>query len=228
VSPAEVAAAYAAALSRVGAACARAGRDPAQVRLVAVSKTKPLELLRAAYQAGCRDFGENYAQELAQKAPAMPGDVRWHFIGHLQTNKAKLIAPHARVVHALDSTRAAEALAKARPKDGPPLEALVQVNLAREPQKAGADPDQAIPLLKEISAIEGLRAVGLMIIPPLSEDPEASRPYFAGLRALRDRARQDTGLPLPELSMGMTADAEVAIEEGATLVRIGTAIFGSR
>lgn len=225
---AEVRAAYLAALERVRRAAERAGRAPDSVRLLAVSKTKPPALLRAAYDAGCRDFGESYAQELLEKAKALPDDVRWHFIGHLQTNKARLVAERAKVLHALDSGRLARALAKARPEGAAPLEVLLQVNLAAEPQKAGVAPEALAALLDEVRTLPSLAPVGLMIIPAAVDDPEASRPSFSGLRALRDRLRADSGLALPELSMGMSADAEVAIEEGATIVRIGTAIFGAR
>lgn len=224
----EVEKAYRNELLRVERACLRTGRDPASVRLVAVSKTKPIELLQRVYNAGCRDLGENYAQELLQKTPHLPQDVRWHFIGHLQTNKAKAIAGQAYMIHTVDSLRLAQALKKALP-EGKVLKILIQANVGREPQKSGVMPEEVIPLLKEIMALgKELQVEGLMTIPPFSEDPEESRPHFAALRALRDRAREETGLTLPELSMGMTADAEVAIEEGATLVRIGTAIFGAR
>lgn len=226
MSPAEVQAAYQATLARVHTACARAGRAPESVTLIAVSKTKPVELLQAAYDAGCRDFGENYAQELAAKAPALPRDIRWHFIGHLQRNKAKLVAPVAALVHTLDSEPLAEALCKHR--DGAPLRVLLEINLAREPQKSGVAPEDALSLLRALRARPGVEVEGLMAIPPETAHEGEARAHFAALRQLRDTLAAATGAPLPSLSMGMSGDADAAIAEGATHVRIGTAIFGAR
>jgi pyridoxal phosphate enzyme (YggS family) len=211
---------------RIAAAEARAGRAAGSVRLVAVSKTQPVEAVRAAYAAGARDFGENYAAELAEKIAAthdLP-EARWHFIGHLQTNKVKLVAGAA-LVHGVDSARLVGAIAARFADRVTPV--LVQVSLAGEEQKSGASRDEVPAILEAIAATGGrVVARGLMTMPPLTEDPEQVRPVFRALRELRDAL----GGPvrLPELSMGMSGDYEVAIEEGATLVRVGTAIFGER
>jgi len=203
---------------RIAAACARAGRDPATVHLVAVSKTKPIELVRAAQAAGQRIFAENYAQELREKADALPA-VEWHFVGALQTNKAKLVVGRAALVHTCDRLALAQELSKRAKAASLTQRVLVEVNVGREPQKAGALPDDVPALLEQVRALPSLSCEGLMCIPPAEGDP---RPHF---RALKQLAQ---GLGLRELSMGMTADYETAIEEGATLVRVGTAIFGER
>jgi PLP dependent protein len=197
-------------------------RDPDTIRLIAVSKTKPLADVLEAYHAGCRDFGENYVQEILEKAPQAPADIRWHFIGHLQSNKAKKVATHLSMLHTLDSLKVAKMMHEVKAFDF-----LLQVNIGREEQKSGLLPEEVIPLLKELAAAK-LSVKGLMCIPPAADDPEASRPFFRKLRELRDQAQHEIGLSLPELSMGMTADAAVAIQEGATMVRVGTAIFGAR
>ena len=207
--------------ARIAAACARAGRDPAGVELVAVSKLQPEALIQEAHQAGQRTFGENYAQELRDKAQhlsALQG-LRWHFIGPLQANKAKYVARSAHVFHAVDRLEIAAELSRRR--QGEPLEVLVQV-WSGEETKSGVSPEEAPALVEQVRALPGLRLTGLMAMPPLAEDPERVRPHFRALRAL---ARK---LGLAQLSMGTTADFEVAIEEGATLVRVGTAIFGAR
>lgn len=206
----------------VARAAERAGR--ADVHLVAVSKTQPVEAIREAYAAGQRDFGENYPQELRDKAAALADlpDLRWHFIGRLQTNKARYVAPVAVRVHALDSVEQAAALAR---RSDARVRCLVAVNLAGEATKGGVRPDAALPLCREASA--HVDVVGLMTMPPWSEDPEAAAPLFARLRALAAQGR-DEGLDLVELSMGMSHDWPVAVREGATWVRVGTAIFGER
>lgn len=203
---------------RIAAACARAGRSEASVTLVAVSKTQPLEKLREAAAAGQRIFGENYAQELREKADALPG-CEWHFVGALQTNKARLVVGRAALIHTCDRIALAQELSKRARNAGLVQPVLLEVNVGREPQKAGALPDDVPALLEEVRALPGLRCEGLMCIPPASGDP---RPHFRALRELSQR------LGLAQLSMGMSADYETAIEEGATLVRIGTAIFGER
>jgi hypothetical protein len=203
---------------RIAAACSRAGRDPSTVRLVAVGKTKPVEMLRQAFAAGQAIFGENYAQELREKAEALPG-AEWHFIGALQTNKAKLVVGRAALIHTCDRLALAQELSKRAKAGGLTQRVLLEVNVGREPQKAGAMPDQVSQLLSQVRALPALSCEGLMCIPPAEGDP---RPHF---RALRELAR---ALGLAQLSMGMTADYEIAIEEGATLVRVGTAIFGER
>jgi pyridoxal phosphate enzyme (YggS family) len=216
---------YRAVRARVEAACLRAGRPPDAVRLVAVTKGMSAGVVRAAATAGARDFGENYVQEWRPKRDAVAhlAGITWHFIGRVQRNKAAAIAAFD-LVHSVADARAVRALAAAVPADAS-LRVLVQVNLAAEATKAGVAPDELPRLLEAIRSVAALRAVGLMTIPPPLA-PAAVRPIFSALRALRDR--QEGAHELPELSMGMSADFEVAIEEGATLVRVGTAIFGPR
>ena len=221
-----IAARWAAVRARIDAACARAGRDPADVTLIAVSKTQPAEAVRAAAAAGARDFGENYAQELAGKRAACADlDVRWHFIGRLQRNKAKLVAGHVALVHAVETVELATELGKRSAVVQP---VLMSVNLAGEATKGGVTEADAPAVARAIAGVANVRLDGLMTMPPPSDDPEASRVYFERLRALRDRLAADLGAPLPVLSMGMSGDFEVAIACGATHVRIGTAIFGAR
>lgn len=200
---------------RIAAACARAGRPEGAVRLVAVSKTQPAEKLQAALDAGQRAFGENYAQELRDKAAALPG-VEWHFLGALQTNKVKLVLGRAALIHTCDRLALAQEISRRATAE---QRVLLEVNVGREPQKAGALPEAAAALLEQVRALPRLRCEGLMCIPPAQGEP---RPHFAALRELGAR------LGLRELSMGMSADYEAAVEEGATLVRVGTAIFGAR
>ncbi len=206
---------------QVARAAERAGRDPAAVELVAVSKRQPSSLIREAYAAGHRDFGENYAQELRDKAEELadlPG-LRWHAIGPLQTNKARYVAAHAAVFHALDRVEVARELGKRRLAD--PLPCYVEVNVAGEESKHGVAPEALADRLAELREVPGLRLVGLMTMPPWG-DPEAARPHFRTLRALAERHG------LAGLSMGSTDDVEVAVEEGATIVRVGRSIFGER
>ena len=210
--------------ARIAAAAARAGRRDDEVLLLAVSKTKPASAVRAAYAAGQRDFGENYVQELAQKADALKdlADLRWHAIGRLQRNKARDVARWASVVHAIDRFELAEELDRRASKLEKRLSVLVEVNVAGEGTKGGCSLDEAPRLIDQVRALSALELVGLTTIAPDVDDPEQVRPVFASLRALA-RAHG-----LRELSMGMSNDFEVAIEEGSTLVRIGTAIFGAR
>ncbi len=213
--------------SRIERAAKSASRDPNSVRLVAVSKTKPAAAVREAYAAGQRDFGENYAQELAEKAEQLGdlADIRWHFIGHLQSNKAKLVAPVARVVHTVDTPSLARELAKRVEKLGrEPLRVLVEVNVGGEAQKHGVSPDAVGELLDAVAAQPGLVLQGLMTIPP--HDLDETRRAFEALAELRER--HGGAERLPELSMGMTDDLEIAVACGATMVRVGTAIFGAR
>jgi pyridoxal phosphate enzyme (YggS family) len=212
---------------RIKAAALRAGRDPGQVRLVAVSKTMPLELIREAVAAGQRLFGENYLQEARGKIEELGEAATWHFIGHLQSNKAKAVVNLFELIHGVDRLNLAEALDNAAASKGTLQKILLQVNLAGEATKSGASQEAAAELLRQIAQLPHLRVMGLMTMPPFLE-PETVRPYFRTLRELRDRLQEIGGNPLPELSMGMSGDFEVAIEEGATLVRVGTAIFGSR
>ncbi len=223
-----LAARLAAVRARIDAAATRAGRDPRGVRLLAVSKTKSEEEIREAYAAGQRAFGESYAQELAAKAEALADlpDVAWHFIGHLQTNKAKIVAAHAHVVHAVDSEVLAHELGKRLERAGRgPIDVLVEVNVAREPQKHGVAAEDLADVLAAIRAEPRLRAVGLMTLPPAG-DLAVARGVFETLVSLRNLHGGPSALP--ELSMGMSDDLEEAVAAGATWVRVGTAIFGER
>jgi pyridoxal phosphate enzyme (YggS family) len=213
--------------ARVAAACERAGRPPREVTILAVAKTQPAEAVREAFAAGAIDIGENYAQELTSKQGAL-GDlgVRWHFIGRLQRNKAKLVAGKVALVHAVEGVELAEELARRAAGVVQPI--LLSVNLAGEDTKGGVTGASAPQVARQIAAIGGVRLDGLMTMPPPVDDPEASRPHFEHLRQLRDRLQDDLGRALPVLSMGMSHDFEVAIACGASHVRIGTAIFGAR
>lgn len=213
---------------RIARAARAAGRRPEEITLVAVSKTHPPEAIRAAWAAGQRDFGENYAQELARKREALSDlqGVRWHFVGALQSNKARYVVPGAALLHAVDRPSVAEALDRRARAAGAVVEVLLEVNVGDEQSKAGVPPGEVEALLEALSPFEAVRVRGLMCIPPPG-DPARSRDGFRVLRALRDRlAPQHPGLEL--LSMGMSDDFEVAIAEGATHVRVGTAIFGER
>ena len=212
--------------SRIEAAARRARRDGASIRLVLASKTQPAEAIRAAWGAGARDFGENYVQEAIAKRAQLTdlSDIRWHLIGHLQTNKAKVAAASFAMIQTLDSTRLADALARAQ--NNPMVRALIEVNLGGEASKSGVAPDDVEAMLD--SARGKVEIAGLMTIPPPAATPELARPYFVLLRELRDSLAMRSGLALRELSMGMTDDFEIAIEEGATMVRVGRAVFGER
>jgi pyridoxal phosphate enzyme (YggS family) len=207
--------------ARIAAACARAGRTRADVRLVAVSKTFSATDVDHAIAAGMTDIGENKVQETRDKKPLVAGNARWHLIGHLQSNKAKDAVRLYDVIQAVDSAELAEKIARGAESADKKQDVLLQVNIGRELQKSGAAPDSVPDLARRIAAIPALHLTGLMAIPPAGE-AEAMRPYFRELRAMRD------DLGLTELSMGMTDDFEVAIEEGATIIRVGRAIFGSR
>lgn len=208
--------------ARLAAACAASGRDRAEVTLVAVSKRQPEARLAAALALGHRDFGENYPQELARKRTEHP-EARWHFVGSLQRNKVKLVL-EAALIHGVDREKLAETLDRQAAEAGLRVPALIQINQGGEETKAGVAPDQARSLLESMAQLEALEVRGLMTLPP----PGEGRRYFAELRALRDALRSDTGLELPELSMGMSDDFEDAVAEGATIVRVGTALFGPR
>jgi pyridoxal phosphate enzyme (YggS family) len=210
-------------MGRVAAAAERVGRDPADVTVVAVSKEKSIAEIGAVYEHGHRDFGENRAQELADKADQLPKDIRWHFVGSLQSNKARLVRPIASLLHSMDRRSLAKAWLKGM-GDPPPV--LVQVDVGDEPQKGGT-PVAETPGLIEYLVASGLDVTGLMAIPPLPRHPEDSRPHFAVLRGLRDRL-VGTWPGVTGLSMGMSDDYEVAIEEGASIIRVGRAIFGPR
>ncbi len=218
---------------RISQAARKAGRDPSDIRLLAVTKTHGPELVKKAISAGLGLFGENYIQEAKDKIEAIGGvasQVKWHFIGHLQRNKAKWGAALFECVQTVDNKKLAEALDRHAKNQGKVLSILCQVNLAGETQKSGASPDDLPALLEHIMTLPHLSLEGLMLVPPYNPDPEATRAWFAGLRRLRDKLSIQMGLQeqLRELSMGMTHDFEVAIEEGATIIRVGTALFGPR
>jgi pyridoxal phosphate enzyme (YggS family) len=210
---------------RIARACERAKRDPASVELVAVSKVQPVEAVREAARAGQRAFGENYAQELREKADAAGEGIEWHFLGALQTNKVKMVAGRVALLHTCDRQSLAQELNKRAAALGIVQRVLVEVNLASEPQKGGIAPGDLGSFVDSVRNLPALRCEGLMCIPPADDDP---RTHFRTLRDLRDELHGHTGLALPQLSMGMSADYELAIEEGATIVRVGTAIFGER
>lgn len=216
---------------RIAAAAGRAGRDPSSVRLIAVSKTFGAEHVRAAFEAGQIDFGENKVQE-AQQKHSITNDlpVRWHLIGHLQSNKARKAGGLFHAIHSIDNVSLLDPLEKAAREAGRRIDLLVQVDLAGEATKHGLEPHAVLPLFEAADRCGALRIVGLMLLPPAVDNPHHARPYFAQLRDLRNRLL-DQGVQassLAELSMGMSHDFEVAIEEGATMVRVGTAIFGTR
>ncbi len=212
---------------RIQIAAARAGREASAIRLVAVSKMVPAESIRQALDAGVSILGENRVQEAREKITALPGVAEWHLVGHLQTNKAKLAVQLFEVIHSVDSLKLAQALDRHGQQTGKTVRCLIEVNLGGEESKSGSTEEAVRPLLEGGRVLPRLRIEGLMAIPPLLPDPEQSRPFFRRLRNLRDKLEAD-GFQLAELSMGMSHDFEVAVEEGATLVRIGTAIFGPR
>jgi pyridoxal phosphate enzyme (YggS family) len=217
---------------RIARAATRASRSPADVTLVAVTKTHPEEAVRAAFEAGVRDFGENRVQEAEPKVAATAdlagAGLRWHLVGHLQSNKARRAVGMFGLVHSVDSLDLGRRLARIGAETARPVRALVQVDLAGESTKSGLPEAEVLPALEALRGVEGLLVEGLMVLPPYLEDPEEVRPYFRRLRALGARARAAGLLAGGELSMGMSHDFEAAIEEGATIVRVGTAIFGVR
>jgi pyridoxal phosphate enzyme (YggS family) len=217
---------------RIARAATRAGRQPEEITLVAVSKTHPPERVREAFAAGLRDFGENKVQESEAKIAALgdlrPAGLRWHLVGHLQANKARKAAALFDWIHSLDDSSLGLRLEKAAAQGKKALPVLVQVDLAGEQTKFGLDEEHLFPALELLRGFKSVRVQGLMAMPPYDDDPERTRPYFQRLRTLRDRARAENLLLGGELSMGMSHDLEVAVEEGATLVRVGTAIFGER
>lgn len=218
----------------VADATRNAGRAPETVRVIAVSKTQPLEVIQAAEQAGIRVLGENYAQELKDKASALPGSgIEWHFIGHLQTNKVKMIAPFVHCIHSVDSVRLAQEISKVAANLGRTIDVLLQVNTSGEESKSGCEPHEITALAEAVLPLPSIRVRGLMTIAAFSDDAEFVRPMFRLLRSLRDELRikfpeAASQGAFDELSMGMSGDYEAAIQEGATMVRIGTAIFGAR
>lgn len=214
----------------IGESCRKAGRNREEVLLVAVSKTKPLSMLQEAYEAGIRDFGENKVQELMDKIPSMPGDVRWHMIGHLQRNKVKYLVGRVAMIHSVDSLRLAEEISREAEKQKVTADILVEVNVAQEESKFGVSVSQAPALVEQIAGLPGIRVQGLMTIAPFTEIPEENRIFFQKLKQLSVDIEQKSidNVNMSVLSMGMTGDYSTAIEEGATCVRVGTGIFGER
>ncbi len=214
---------------RIAAAARRAGRDADAIVLVGVSKTAPADRILQAVQAGLTDLGENRVQEARDKSALLPGTIRWHLVGHLQSNKAGHAARLFEAIHSIDSQDILARLDQAAEKAGRVIEGLVQVDLAGEPGKSGITTDGLDALLETAASCRSVRVSGLMILPPYDPDPETSRPHFRRLRQLLEQARRrHPSLELRQLSMGMTEDFEVAVEEGATLVRVGRALFGER
>lgn len=214
----------------VDAACRKAGRSRDEVTLIAVSKTKPVEMLSTIYNQGIRDFGENKVQEMCDKMEQLPSDIRWHMIGHLQTNKVKYIVGHTTLIHSVDSLHLAKEIEKQAEKKDVTVDILVEVNIAEEESKFGIHKEETYELVRQIAALPHVHICGLMTIAPYVENPEDNRMYFRGIRQLSvDIAEQNIdNVDMDILSMGMTGDYMVAIEEGATMVRVGTGIFGER
>ena len=215
---------------RIKEACLRCGREPSSVRLIAVSKTKPAEMIQEAIAAGILDFGENKPQELRDKYDILPKNLRWHMIGNLQRNKVKYVVGRAVMIHSLGSDELAESIEKEAEKKDLIMPVLAEVNMAGESSKSGLTPEETEAFLRRVSSMKHLKVNGLMTIAPMTEFPEENRVYFRELRNLAvDIARKNIdNVDMYELSMGMTGDFEVAIEEGATMVRVGTGIFGAR
>ena len=211
-------------------ACETAGRSSDEVMLIAVSKTKPVEMLLEAYDEGCRHFGENKVQELVDKYEVMPGDIKWHMIGHLQRNKVKYIVDKVYMIHSVDSLRLAEEISKEAVKKSVTVSVLIEVNVAGEESKFGVAPSELEALVRHIAVLPGIAVKGLMTIAPYVDNPEDNRRYFAALKQLSvDITKKNIdNITMSVLSMGMTGDYAVAIEEGASYVRVGTGIFGER
>jgi len=217
-------------LDRMDQAAKRAGRDPEEIKLVTVSKTVEPARIREAIEAGVTILGENYVQEARRKIEEIGHGIQWHMIGHLQTNKAKYAVSLFDYVHSIDGISLAREIDRRAAQKGRRVRALVEVNLSGETSKFGIDPEDVMELIQHVASLKHISIEGLMTMPPYFDDPERARPYFVGLRELRDRVRREKieGLRMDELSMGMSGDFEAAIEEGATMIRVGTAIFGER
>ena len=215
---------------KIKASCEKCGRNPEDVTLIAVSKTKPVSMLQEAYEYGCRDFGENKVQELVDKYEQMPKDIRWHMIGHLQRNKVKYIVDKVYLIHSVDSLRLAEEISKEAGKKGVSVSILVEVNVAGEESKFGTTAEEAYKLVEEIAKLPNIIVKGLMTIAPYVENSEENKQYFEKLRQIYVDIvdKNIDNVYMEELSMGMTGDYEVAITQGATYVRVGTGIFGER
>ena len=216
--------------AKIEAACKRAGRDRSEVTLIAVSKTKPVEMLEEAYETGIREFGENKVQEMMDKYEVMPKDIHWHMIGHLQRNKVKYLMGKAALIHSVDSLRLAEEISAQSVKHEVTTDILIEVNIAGEETKFGTDREEAIALVEAAAKLPNIHICGLMTIAPFVENPEDNRKYFQQIRQLSVDIKEKNidNVDMRILSMGMTGDYEVAIEEGATMVRVGTGIFGER
>lgn len=217
-------------LKEIEKACINSGRTAKDVVLIAVSKTKPVSMLQEIYDCGCRDFGENKVQELIEKYEVLPKDIRWHMIGHLQTNKVKYIVDKVYMIHSVDSIKLAQEISKEACKKSVTVKILLEVNVAEEETKFGISSEETLSFYNEVSKLPGLEICGLMTIAPYVENPEENRQYFVNLRHLNiDIASQNKDNKYRKfLSMGMTGDYQVAVEEGATFVRVGTGIFGTR
>ena len=211
-------------------ACEKVNRSVDEVTLISVSKTKPLSMLQEAYECGAREFGENKVQEMTEKEGQLPKDIHWHMIGHLQTNKVKYIAPYVHLIHSVDSLKLAQEINRQGEKCNRSIPILIEVNIAEEESKFGIKKDETISLVREISKLPHVAIKGLMTIAPFVDDPEENRVYFRGIKELSvDIANENIdNVCMDVLSMGMTGDYMVAIEEGATMVRVGTGIFGER
>lgn len=216
--------------NNIDAAAKRAGRDSRDITLIAVSKTKPVSMIMEAYEAGIRDFGENKVQELADKYEQLPKDIRWHMIGHLQRNKVKYLIGKTALIHSVDSLRLAEEISKEAAKKNVDVDILIEVNVAGEESKFGVSPENAYELVKEAAKLPHLHVRGLMTIAPFTDNPEENRKYFRQLQQLSvDITRKNVdNVSVNILSMGMTNDYEIAVEEGSTYTRVGTGIFGMR
>ena len=210
--------------------CGNVNRDPGEVTLIAVSKTKPVEMLREAYDAGARVFGENKVQEIVDKYDLMPSDVKWHMIGHLQRNKVKYIVDKVAMIHSVDSFRLAETIEKEAAKKNVTVPILIEVNVAQEESKYGLKPEEVLPFIEEIADFSHIQIKGLMTIAPYVENAEENREIFRELKKLSVdiAAKNINNVTMSVLSMGMTGDYMVAVQEGATMVRVGTGIFGAR
>jgi len=226
----DIAANIASIRQRIGAACRRAGRCPAEVRLIAVSKVKPAEQIDAAFASGQQLFGESYVQEFRDKSSAVQSPVEWHFLGGLQSNKVKYLRGRVAMIHSVDRISLAEEISRQWQKIDQPINVLLQVNIGEEKQKSGCLPGNLETLVRTVAELPRIQICGLMCLPPHADDAEEVRPYFRRMRDLAGEIKQLQlpGVSMAELSMGMSGDFEVAVEEGATLVRVGTAIFGER
>lgn len=214
----------------IEAACKRAGRDRSEVTLIAVSKTKPVEMLQEVYDTGIREFGENKVQEMMDKYEVLPKDIHWHMIGHLQRNKVKYLMGKAALIHSVDSLRLAEEISAQSVKHDVMTDILIEVNIAGEESKFGTSKEEAMALVEAAAKLPNIHICGLMTIAPYVDDPEDNRKYFRGIRELSVDIKEKNidNVDMRILSMGMSGDYEVAIEEGATMVRVGTGIFGAR